>query len=154
MGPGIAIKAALRSRFSLMVFGWSQILMDIQPLVVMLTGEGDLHGLSHTLPGALVIGIAAALSGKPLGELGLRILREPQYLPIRWPVAWGSAFIGTFSHVLIDSIMHFDMAPLWPFSAASPLQSVISLDALHINCLASAVIGGVLFYCFGRVKKS
>jgi hypothetical protein len=32
MGPGIAIKAIARRRFSLMVFGWSQILMDLQPL--------------------------------------------------------------------------------------------------------------------------
>ena len=34
MGPGIAVKAVLQGSFSLMVFGWAQIVMDIQPLVV------------------------------------------------------------------------------------------------------------------------
>ncbi|GAL02073.1 hypothetical protein JCM19237_4966 [Photobacterium aphoticum] len=52
------------------MFGWSQIVMDIQPLVVLLTQEGDLHGISHTLLGALVLGLLAALSGKYLSEWG------------------------------------------------------------------------------------
>ncbi len=43
MGPAIFIKALLQGSFSLMVFGWSQIIMDIQPLVVLLTQEGRLH---------------------------------------------------------------------------------------------------------------
>jgi hypothetical protein len=43
MGPGIFIKALLQGAFSLMVFGWAQIVMDIQPLVVMLTSEGHLQ---------------------------------------------------------------------------------------------------------------
>jgi len=45
MGPGILVKSILQSSFSLMVFGWTQIVMDIQPLIVMITGEGHLHGL-------------------------------------------------------------------------------------------------------------
>ena len=40
-----------------MVFAWAQIIMDIQPLVVMITGEGHLHGFSHTYVGATLIGI-------------------------------------------------------------------------------------------------
>ena len=50
MGPGIAIKVIMQRRFSLMVFGWSQIVMDIEPLVAMLRDKGELHGLSHTGP--------------------------------------------------------------------------------------------------------
>ena len=34
MGPGILIKSLLQGAFSLMVFGWAQIVMDIQPLFV------------------------------------------------------------------------------------------------------------------------
>jgi hypothetical protein len=37
MGPGILIKAILQGSFSLMVFGWTQIVMDIQPLIVILS---------------------------------------------------------------------------------------------------------------------
>ncbi len=35
MGPGLLIKAVLQGAFSLMVFGWAQIVMDIQPLVTV-----------------------------------------------------------------------------------------------------------------------
>ncbi len=153
MGPGIAIKAALRRHFSLMVFGWSQILMDLQPLFVMLTDKGELHGFSHTFLGATLIGLAAALSGKPLGEIGLRILREPAHLPIAWPVAFWSAYIGTYSHVLIDSIMHSDMLPFAPWWAGSPLHGVIGIDTLHLWCVGLALAGGALYYGMHRLQR-
>ena len=74
MGPGILIKALLQGSFSLMVFGWAQIVMDIQPLFVLVTGEGHLHGFSHTYIGATLLAILSALSGKYLSEIGLKIL--------------------------------------------------------------------------------
>jgi len=49
MGAGIVVKAVMRNSFSLVVFGGSQIVIDIQPLVVMLTNKGELHGFSHTI---------------------------------------------------------------------------------------------------------
>ena len=55
MGPGIAIKALMGGSFSLMIFGWTQIVMDIQPLLVLISGEGHLHGFSHTYIGATLI---------------------------------------------------------------------------------------------------
>ena len=39
MGIGIFTKSILQGSFSLMVFGWAQIVMDIQPLVVLITGD-------------------------------------------------------------------------------------------------------------------
>ena len=154
MGPGLIVKACMQNSFSLMVFGWTQILIDIQPLVVMLTGKGELHGFSHTYIGASLIALVAALSGKYLGELGLKIIREPQFLPINWPVAFVSAFIGTYSHVFIDSIMHHDIMPLAPFSNVSWLYSVISVNALHVVCLVSAIIGAIGFYLIRRLSRN
>ena len=101
MGPGLVVKACMQGTFSLMVFGWSQILIDIQPLVVLLTGKGELHGFSHTYIGATLIAVISALTGKYLGEIGLRIIRMPRYNPINWRVAFVSAFIRTYSHVFI-----------------------------------------------------
>jgi hypothetical protein len=153
MGPGIAIKVVMQRKFSLMVFGWSQIVIDLQPLHAMITGTGELHGFSHTYVGATLIGLFCALSGKYLGELGLRIIREPQHLPISWSVSFISAYIGTYSHVAIDSIMHSDIQPLAPFSPNSVLHGVISIEALHIACVVSAVIGGMVYYALERVRS-
>ena len=152
MGPGIVIKAALQGGFSLMVFGWSQIVIDIQPLVVMLTGQGELHGFSHTLLGATLIGLLCGLTGKPLGEFGLRVIRAQKYLPISWRVSVTSALIGTYSHIFIDSIMHADVLLMSPLSTARPLHSIISIEALHVWCLASAVVGGLVYFVVERIK--
>ncbi len=152
MGPGIAVKAVMQRRFSLMVFGWSQIAIDLQPLFVLLTGRGELHGFSHTFLGATLIALVCGLSGKHLGELGLRILHEPRHLPISWRVSFVSAFIGTYSHIAIDSIMHGDVLPLLPLSSASPLHAIISISALHLLCLATALVGGLVWYALDRLS--
>jgi len=145
MGPAIAIKAVLQRKFSLMVFGWSQIVIDIQPLYAMLTDNGELHGFSHTYIGATILGLLSAVSGKYLGEWGLQILRESKHLPISWSVSLLSASIGTYSHVALDSIMHADVLPYAPFSTANPLYGIISIETLYIGCLATALFGGLIY---------
>jgi hypothetical protein len=146
MGPGLLVKALLQGSFSLMVFGWAQIIMDIQPLAVLLTGEGRLHGFSHTYAGATLIGIGSALTGKYAAEFGLRIIGQVRYLPISWPVASTSAFIGSFSHVLIDSVMHADLQPFAPFMINNPFLGSLSIKALHTFCLYSGLLGAGLFF--------
>ena len=154
MGPGLIVKACMQGAFSLMVFGWSQILIDIQPLVVLLSGKGELHGLSHTYIGATIVAVVSALTGKYLGEIGLRFLRMGNYNPIGWRVAFISAFIGGYSHVFIDSIMHSDMRPLAPFSQQSIFLGIVNIDTLHILCVLSAVIGGAGFYLVERIRNN
>jgi membrane-bound metal-dependent hydrolase YbcI (DUF457 family) len=153
MGPGIVVKATLQNSFSLMVFGWSQIVIDIQPLVVMLTNKGELHGFSHTFLGATLIGLFGGLTGKHLGEFGLRFIRAPEYLPISWRVSFASGLIGTYSHIFIDSIMHSDVLPLLPFSTASPLNGIVSIDALHVWCVVGAIVGGLAWFLIRQIKR-
>jgi len=156
MGPGIAIKALLQGSFSLMVFGWAQIIMDIQPLVVILTGEGNLHGFSHTYLGASLLAIVSALSGKRLSELGLIIIgisQQANPIKISWHTAAISAFIGTYSHVMLDSIMHSDLQPFYPLWLSNDLHGLISIGALHKLCITSGLIGAVLYYVVQYLLK-
>jgi len=148
MGPGILIKAILRSSFSLMVFGWSQIMIDIQPLIVLIAGKGHLHGFTHTYIGAILIGIISALTGKYFSEIGLKILglAKGQPVIIQWWVAFLSAFIGSFSHVLIDSITHTDVQPFYPMILANNFHGFVSIGALHKFCLYSGLAGVVVYY--------
>ena len=148
MGPGIFIKSLLQSGFSLMVFGWAQIVMDLQPLVVILRGQGQLHGVSHTYMGATLLGVVAALTGKYLSEFGLRILSIAKINPIKitWPVTIASAFIGTYSHVILDSIMHGDMEPFYPLSVENRLLEVLSYAELHQFCIYSGLFGAILYF--------
>lgn len=149
MGPGILIKSLLQSSFSLMVFGWTQIVMDIQPLIVLLSGEGHLHGFTHTYIGAILIAIFAALTGKHLSELGLKMLKTSKInnqISIAWWVVFLSAFIGSFSHVFLDSIMHSDIEPFFPFTLSNQFLGLISVSVLHKVCLYSGLFGAAIYY--------
>jgi len=156
MGPGIFIKAVLQGSFSLMVFGWAQIVMDIQPLIVLLTGEGQLHGFSHTYIGATLLAVFSALSGKYLSEAGLKIIgisKKNNPVNITWWVVFTSAFIGTYSHVVLDAMMHSDVQPFYPLSQTNTLLGLVTVSALHQFCIFSALVGTIIYYsaqCFTK----
>lgn len=143
LGPGAILKAGGGRRFSFMIFGGSQVLMDLEPLVHMIRGDAVLHGLTHTVAGAFVIGIVSAAAGRPICN---NLLDRAGVIdrPISWPVAWLSAFVGTYSHIALDAVMHRDMNPLWPIAYGNPLLGVLSVGALHLLCLACGVVGGLV----------
>lgn len=156
LGPAAAIKAAAPRCFSFLVFGFSQVLIDLEPAYYMLQGEAVLHRFFHTYVGATLIGVAALVIGKPVCTWALRLLhalagsgaagaaagpRDPSESRIGPGAAALGAFVGAYSHVLLDSVMHADIRPLAPFSQANPLLRVISLDALHTLCVAGAILG-------------
>lgn len=114
--------------------------MDVEPLVRMIRGDAFLHGVSHTVVGAVVIGMISAAIGRPIGNAALRISGIGDGR-IGWMVAAASALIGTFSHIGLDAVMHGDMNPVWPFAHGNGLLDIVSHGALHLFCAASAVAG-------------
>jgi hypothetical protein len=154
MGPGLAIKALSGRHFSLMVFGFSQVAIDIEPLVRIIRGDALLHGLTHTYAGASLIALMSVIAGRPVCQFFLNHwspdrsstfwtwLRGPR--AISWPAAIAGAFAGTYSHVFLDSIMHSDMQPLAPLSGANGLLHVISVGGLHLLCMLGGVLGALL----------
>lgn len=149
MGPGLLIKAILQGSFSLMVFGWTQIIMDIQPLLVILTGAGHLHGFSHTYIGATLLAMFSALTGKPLSEWGLQVIGVSPWqnaIRIRWWVVFTSAFIGSYSHVILDSLMHTDMQPFYPFDESNGLLGIVTVNQVYQWCVYVGLFGAALYY--------
>ena len=145
MGPAAILKGLLGSHFSFVVFGGSQILIDLEPLIQLIRGSAVLHGPSHTILGAFVIGAVAAVLGKPIGQLFLRLVNFKDFR-ITWKASVIGAYLGTFSHILLDGIMHSDMAPWAPFSQHNSLLGLISAPELHYVCLAIGVVG---VFCIG-----
>jgi hypothetical protein len=151
MDPACALKAVAGGAFSLTVFGFAQVAMDVEPLVHLLRGEGIVHGLSHTCLGATLIGVVSVLAGRPLCQLLLNRWRpDPadRFLTwlrgpgrITWSAAVGAAFLGTYSHVLLDSMIHADVRPFVPFSEGNPLQGLVSFGAMHLLCVGTGLLG-------------
>lgn len=165
MGPGVALKALAGPRFSVLIFGFAQVLIDVEPLVRILRGDVVLHGATHTYLGALVIAGVAAVLGRPLAQAGLTRWRRAANLPrcarpdgprqLTWGTTVGSALVGTLSHVALDSVMHADMAPLAPVAPSNDLLGVLSLRALHLGCVAAGALGAMVLVvaCLARPRR-
>jgi len=147
MGPGMAVKAIAQDKFSLIIFGWAQILVDLQPLVVVLTHEGQTHGVTHTFVGGAVLGAAAAASGKPMADALLNLFRKKEKRPIRisWKIACWSGLVGGLSHVLLDALIYPDMSPFWPFVQSSPMD-IFTSRGMTAFCIFSGLAGLLVYF--------
>ena len=150
-GPGGAIHVLAPQRISFLAFCVSNVLTDCETLYFILSRQYPLHRFFHTYVGAAVMAVLTVQL-----FVAAKLLARPLRLPnaLRWrdltvlPVAAG-AVIGTFSHVLLDSIMHPDVRPFAPLSDANPLLRIIPLELLHMACVvAGSLAVGVILLRF------
>ena len=71
-----------------------------------------------------------------------------------WLAAFIGAFGGAYSHVLLDSVMHWDMYPSAPISQDNVLLHLMSSEQLHILCLSLGVAGGMLLSLSRRERRT
>jgi hypothetical protein len=155
MGAALIVKPAADKQFSLLTFAIAQVAMDIEPGIAMLMGSNTLHGASHTVAGALliaclVIAVSKWICNPILRRYNREIIHYKQYWLLepefvtRTAVFTG-AFFGTFSHIVLDSLMHNDIHPLAPLSDANPLLGLISHDGVYQLCAVLSAVGAVLW---------
>lgn len=149
-GPGLALKSVSGKWFSVTVFCFAQVLIDLEPAWFMLAGDDHIHRFLHTYLGATLAGIAAA-AAKPACELALRLwnsrlspaqarwLGVPAGIP--WSAALSGGLLGGWSHVLLDSLMHADMRPLAPWDGRNALLFAVHLDTLYLGCALAGAAG-------------
>ena len=156
------MKSLAGRHFSLMVFSFSQVAIDIEPLVRIVRGDSILHGFTHTYPGATLVALVSVIVGRPVCQFLLRYWNPDPSSPflnwiptprvISWSAGIVGAFVGTYSHVFLDSIMHSDLQPFAPFSQDNALLHVITVEALHLACMLSGVLGVLLMFTVSRVR--
>ena len=149
-GPGFALKSVSGRWFSVTVFCFAQVLIDLEPGWFMLQGSDYIHRFLHTYLGATLVFVVSWWAGRPVGEWALRVWNawlspaQARWLAyesrIPWSAAGAGAFVGAYSHVAIDSIMHGDMEPFAPLWAGNPSLLVVSVETLQWICVAAGVI--------------
>ena len=162
MGAGLIAKAALGKRFSLVSFGLAQILMDIEPGVRMIRDDAVLHWVSHTLWGAVAIGVLAALISPWLIKVIVarynsevahyKIANWAYSQSIRPSAIWLGAFFGTFSHILLDGLIHADMSPFAPLIASNPLLNMVAHDDVYWIMAVCSATGAALWLLRWRIS--
>jgi hypothetical protein len=151
LGPGGLVKALAPRHFSFTVFAFSQALIDLEPIGFFLFTGDPVHPYLHTYLGATLVFAASWGLGLPVCRWALRVWnawlspRQARWLgyePVISPTAAATgAFVGAYSHVAIDSIMHGDMEPFAPFSSATPWLLVVSVETLQWICVAAGFLG-------------
>lgn len=148
---GASIKSIAPRQFSWSMFTLTNIAIDFEPLYYFFTIGELAHRFFHTIIGASIIAVLSVLIGKPISEFGLKIWNSGLAkedirwfgtgLKISYSSAWLGAFIGAYSHLLLDSLMHHDIQPLSPFIETNSLLEAIPLETLHTICWASFGVG-------------
>jgi hypothetical protein len=162
IAAGLLFKAYAPARVSWVVFALVNILIDLEPILwYLLTGD-PAHRQLHSYLGATTVAAIGVWPGRMLAEGWLRWWnRQLNPVQARWlgtgvqialPAAWVGALLASGSHIVLDSFMHPDMQPYWPWTADNPLLQKISVDGLHAICLAAAAWGGLRLALLAWVK--
>ena len=148
-GPGALLHAVAPRQVSFIAFCSANVLMDIEPLYFMIARQPPLHRFFHTALGAALVTLAVFLLFRGAHGLDRRILLPN---PFDWQglnrrqVVLGAA-AGSYSHIVFDSIMHYDMRPLAPFSDMNPLLALVPLSVLHGFCLLAGIVALCILAC-------
>ena len=140
-GPGALIASSNPRYVSFLAFCAINVLIDIESLYNMVTGQPQVHAFFHTYIGATLAAFISVVLFIPARSIARQL---PDWPVLDWkslgvlPVAIGLA-LGAWSHVALDSLMHVDITPLAPLSDKNPLYGAVSLSRLHWACAACAV---------------
>ncbi len=146
LGPGILIKGIIPGSFSLSSFALANAAMDIEPVYHLWRSGAPLHGASHSLLGAGLIGIGVALFGRPLITRAWRLYGRwsasaGQSVEIGKLPMWTGALLGTGTHVLLDGVMHSDVYPFLPLTGENPLLNITWTQNIYLGCVLSGMLG-------------
>ena len=145
-GPGVLFHSAAPPRVSFLAFVAANGITDVESIYNVLAGNFPVHRFLHTFVGAaLVTGVTVALfmsSRRFAQSVELPNWFQWQQLPLAAVIV--GAALGAFSHIVLDGIMHADMRPLAPWSAANPFLHIVSLSTLHLACIISAFAGALI----------
>lgn len=151
-GPGVLIKSASHRYFSLIIFILIQILIDCETLYFLVTHQSPLHRVFHTYLGVNIAVLISILIIRPICNIGIKalnkLIKEQKFSEITLVSAIIASFVGAYTHVFLDSMMHVDMRPFYPFSNQNGMLSVVNLGVLHLGCVFTGVFGGVVYFIF------
>ncbi len=146
-GAHATVALPLRRKLDVPVFILANVIIDIEPLLVILFNLSyPLHGYMHTFVGSFIVGslwgsIAYTLR-KPLGRV-MHFLSLPYSSSLRISILSGAA--GSCLHVLFDAPIYVDIKPFYPLSI-NPLYGLVSTPIMYLLCILLFIPAFILYF--------
>ena len=147
-GPGLFLGIPLRKYIHAPTFILANVLLDIEPSIVLITGISyPLHGYLHTFAAAIGVGAFFGLGmfilERRMRPIYVRLLLEPdiRFSKLQFVNAGVS---GTLLHVLFDSPLYSDIKPFYPLCANPLYGAAYSIEIYLLSVWLG--IFGIAFY--------
>jgi len=145
---------------------YGAILVDLEPALVMfLRLNYPLHGSLHSIVGGFlllpVVYLATILTRRLLSDLDFFFTSGKREFAF-W-VTVVSALIGSFSHILLDSVLYSEMNLAWPLPYWNPLLNTGLSLVIYELCWVTLIIAiplivlrryGLFQKLFNSMRKS
>ena len=150
------IKAIIPRHFSWSIFTLTNIFIDLEPITYFIFTGVPSHKFFHSIFGATLIGLICALFFRKLcGNYIMKWNRNLHPIDRKWLEVRNykihlyegitGGLIGAWSHLILDSLMHHDIKPLWPFMTNNSLLGLLSPDLILYFCSGLFITGIVIF---------
>jgi len=152
LGPALFFGMILLRYIDLPTFLVANVIVDVEPLVILILGLHrtdslglPLHGLLHTFLGGTFVALLLALVMmrmrgylEPLMRLvGLEQVSSPRSV-------YAAALSGVYLHILLDSLLYVDIRPFYPFSYNPFLGGMAAAFGVWWFCIVTGLIGVAL----------
>ncbi|MFX0186089.1 MAG: hypothetical protein ACFE95_23645 [Candidatus Hodarchaeota archaeon] len=109
-----------------------------------------LHGILHSFFGATILGLITGISSwasfkhfiPKILEITSTNLNLPQY---SLKISLLSAFIGTYSHIILDSPLYREMELFFPLKLGNPWYNIVPGNFVYFFCVFSFFLGISIF---------
>ena len=150
------IKAIIPRHFSWSIFTLTNIFIDLEPITFFLFTGIPSHKFFHSILGTTLLGLICAIYFRKLcTNYILKWNKNLHPIDRKWLEVKDSkislfegvtgGLIGAWSHLILDSIMHEDIKPLWPFISSNSLLRSLSPDIILYLCLGLFILGVIIF---------
>jgi len=159
LGPALLLGMMFLTTFNLPTVLISSVIPDLEPFLILYFNIPGypLHGFFHSYFGSSILTILVAGIVYPLRNLFNRALsvfqisQKSSFKNILF-----TSFVGTYSHVFLDSFLYGEMMPFYPFTT-NPFLFVfsdgVSYAVVYGFCTMASLVG-VFVYIYRIVKKA
>ncbi|MCD6273047.1 MAG: hydrolase [Deltaproteobacteria bacterium] len=147
-GPGATISLLLNRHINVPAFLLANVVVDFEPFMVMMFSLSyPLHGYAHSFLGVTalcsIFGYALYFFRGFITEFMQRFFRR-SYSAKRDRMVI-SSLLGGWFHVLLDSMIYYDIRPFYPINI-NPFLGMVDSDLMYRFCAISFIPASIFYF--------